>query len=420
MPKLPSRLERGDSIAFEDNLVRKISFPVILLVLFSCAVFGAAVVFFQYKDSKNELSSKGERYAEIVAAVLSGSDAFSAGDPPEWLVEIVSNDPEISGVSIVSPGFSFGNDPDNFSEGTLKATSEFSLDTERIPGTVTIFLDLANARAGAVESAVLIFAFFLALAVGIFLFLSARLRALVVEPVNDLSNFVFDYFRFEDRRKFAIRENNEVGRLAQSFNNFANKSADRLVLLNEEIEKTTEELARAKADLKRHTRIDALTKLCNRREFDKLLDVEWRRMQRHGRPVSLILCDIDASDQFREAYGREEQDDCLRELAKIVEKNCMRPADLVVRFGAKTFAALLPETDSDGASAVAERIRGAVFQASIPHEKSTVSPTVTFSFGIGTVVPTRGAEPNYLVAVADSALFESKESGGDKITVNSA
>ena len=419
-PELRAIVEKGDESAFEDNLVRKISFAVVLSVLVFGAVFGAAFVYFQYENSRNELSSKGRRYADIIAGAFSSADARSVDGFPERLVEIVSNDPDISGVSVVFPGFSFGNDPGDFSNDTPKVTTDFSPRTERIAGTVTVFLDIDKARAKTAEYAAIIFAFFLTLALWLIFFLRARLQKLVVGPVNDLSNFVFDYFRFEDRRRFAIRENNEVGRLAYSFNTFAKKSGDRLVRLNEEIEENREELARLKADLKRHTRIDSLTKLCNRREFDKLLDVEWRRMQRHGRPVSLILCDIDAYDRFRQMHGKEEQEDCIKELARIVEKNCMRPADLVVRFGPTTFAALLPETDSDGASTVAGRIQDAVLRAGIPHENSPVAPTVTFSFGTGTVVPTRGAEPNYLVAVADSALFESKQSGGDKITANSA
>ncbi len=413
-------MERGDEPIFEDNLARKISLAVVLPVLFFGLVFGTAVVFFQYQGSKNELMSKAERYAETISVVLAQTDAFSPGEHPGWLVDVISNDPEIAGVAVVTSGFSFGSDPSSFSEDTQRVVRKFSRNKEPVSGDITVFLDLSSAKVKTVGFAAILSAFFLLLGIVVFLVSRARLHAMVVGPVNDLSNFVFDYFRFEDRRKFAIREKNEVGRLVHSFNLFAKKSGDRLVLLNEEIEKTSEELVRAKADLKRHSRIDALTKLCNRREFDKLLDVEWRRMQRHGRPVSLILCDIDAYDRFREMYGKEEHDDCIRELAKIVEKNCMRPADLVARFGAKTFVALLPETDSSGASTVAGRIQDAVLQAGIPHESSPVAPTVTFSFGIGTVVPARGADPNYLVAVADSALFESKESGGDKITVNFA
>ena len=415
-----ARTEKGDEPVFEDNLARRISFPVVLSVLFFGAVFGGAAVFFQHRNSNSELMSKGERYAEIISVVLSKTDALSPGERPGWLVDVISNDPEIAGVAVVTSGFSFGSDPSSFSEETQKVTRTFSHDTRPLAGSITVFLDRSKVRAATVEFAAILSAFFLFHGILVFIVLRDRLHAMVVGPVNDLSNFVFDYFRFEDRRKFAIRENNEIGRLVHSFNAFSKKSGDRLVLLSEEIENTKEELSRVKADLKRHTRTDALTKLCNRREFDKLLDVEWRRMQRHGRPVSLILCDIDAYDRFREMYGKEEQDDCIKELAKIVEKNCMRPADLVARFGVKTFVALLPETDSEGASTVAERIQDAVLQAGIPHESSPVAPTVTFSFGIGTVVPTRCAEPNYLVAVADSALFESKESGGDKITVNSA
>ncbi len=69
---------------------------------------------------------------------------------------------------------------------------------------------------------------------------------------------------------------------------------------------------------------------------------------------------------------------------------------------------------------MAGRIQDAVLQAGIPHEGSPVAPAVTFSFGIGTVVQTRGVEPHYLVAAADSDLFENKQSGGDKVTVDSA
>jgi diguanylate cyclase (GGDEF)-like protein len=413
-------LKKADAeIFFEDNLIKRSSVLLIFFTACSGVVFCAIYGLVQYNCMKNELIRKGERYVGVGIDIISDVAAPYEDELLQKLFERVLSDQEIEGIFIEHEKLKFVRGQD-LSAGTLLTVAKKIVDplNGRALGGVEIFLSDRKIKAQ-IFNTLIIFASFFA-AFGFLLFIVTRffLKNLIVKPVNDLSNFVFDYFRFNERRKFHFRERNEIGRLAHSFNSFAEDAADRFLGLNERVENISENLARAKAELKRQTRIDSLTQLCNRKEFDRQIDIEWRRMQRQGRPISLILCDVDRFGLLIEEYGRAAGDDCMRELAKIIKKNCGRVADLPARFGGKRFAALLPETDSKGALTVAKRIRSALDCAAVLREKADGSGDVTLSFGVATVIPGKGGDSNYLVAVADSALYESREKGGDWITAN--
>ncbi|OHB28714.1 MAG: hypothetical protein A2X84_06400 [Desulfuromonadaceae bacterium GWC2_58_13] len=182
--------------------------------------------------------------------------------------------------------------------------------------------------------------------------------------------------------------------------------------------KAEEELARANAALERIARVDGLTQVANRRCFDETLQREWRRMSRERKPFSLLLCDIDFFKKYNDTYGHQEGDECLRQVARALEKSALRPADLVARYGGEEFVLLLPDAEISGAMLVADRILKSVGALQIEHRASTVSPHVSISVGAACIMPGQAATPEDLVVRADQALYQSKDQGRNRATAS--
>ncbi|HYC43288.1 MAG TPA: diguanylate cyclase [Noviherbaspirillum sp.] len=170
-------------------------------------------------------------------------------------------------------------------------------------------------------------------------------------------------------------------------------------------------LAEANMQLQRLAELDGLTGIANRRRFDEILAQEWHRAQRHQRPLSLLLCDVDYFKLYNDTHGHLAGDQCLRQVAKILDRSTRRPADLAARYGGEEFALILPETDIDGALAVAEACRGAVETQGIPNQGVSPARIVTLSIGVASVVPAAGTHDADLIDYADRALYEAKDRG---------
>lgn len=159
---------------------------------------------------------------------------------------------------------------------------------------------------------------------------------------------------------------------------------------------------------------DDLTKIANRRYFNRYFQQEWRRSIRESLPLSLLLCDLDYFKFYNDYYGHQSGDNCLRQVAQALSKVLKRPSDLVARYGGEEFAILLPNTDSQGAEIIAEELCLAVQQLQIPHHRSEVNPYITISIGVATVIPTQKAILNNLVNMADLALYRAKATGRNR------
>jgi len=160
---------------------------------------------------------------------------------------------------------------------------------------------------------------------------------------------------------------------------------------------------------------DGLTRIANRREFERRLQIEWRRAQRDGQPLALILVDVDCFKNYNDHYGHPAGDLCLQRIAAALQAIPQRSADLVARFGGEEFAVLLPGTTSADAAQLAERLRRAVADLQIPHATSRIAPGVTASFGVASVVPCAPQAAEQLVAQADAALYRAKEQGRNQV-----
>ena len=182
--------------------------------------------------------------------------------------------------------------------------------------------------------------------------------------------------------------------------------------------KSQRELAEANAILQKLSSLDGLTGISNRRRFDEALKAEWQRAMRHSTSLSLIMLDIDFFKLYNDSYGHQGGDDCLVQVARILDETAHRETDLVARYGGEEFAAILPETGSNGAHEVAEAMRANIENANIPHKSSKVADNVTISVGVASWVPARDSKPEDIIELADKALYKAKEGGRNQVNAS--
>ena len=158
---------------------------------------------------------------------------------------------------------------------------------------------------------------------------------------------------------------------------------------------------------------DGLTQLYNRRKFEEEAQREFARAERYGRAVSLILFDIDRFKDVNDTHGHLAGDAVLKRLAGMVSEH-VRAEQVMARVGGEEFALLCPEVDAEGARALAERLREAIAQQT--HGEEGGQFLITCSFGVAAMGPGMGS-PEDLFAAADAALYQSKESGRNRVTL---
>lgn len=162
---------------------------------------------------------------------------------------------------------------------------------------------------------------------------------------------------------------------------------------------------------------DSLSKLCVRRYFERRLEEEIRRSQRHQLEFSLLMIDIDYFKRFNDTYGHLVGDEVIREVAHVIKEQVRNGLDIVARYGGEEMVVLLPQTGLEPAKIVAERIRQAVEQLDVPSLSNTKnSPHVTISLGVA-IYPAHGVEMNQLFEHADQALYRAKEGGRNQVRV---
>jgi diguanylate cyclase (GGDEF)-like protein len=161
---------------------------------------------------------------------------------------------------------------------------------------------------------------------------------------------------------------------------------------------------------------DALTGLYNRRHFEERLASELAAAQRHARPVSLLLVDIDHFKSVNDRYGHLAGDEALK-LVGTVLSGALRKEDVLARYGGEEFVVIARETGLAGGKALGERVRQAVERSRLSWEGSdvglTVSIGVTVSVGISEYVP--GRTDRELFQAADRALYAAKQAGRNRV-----
>jgi diguanylate cyclase (GGDEF)-like protein len=161
-------------------------------------------------------------------------------------------------------------------------------------------------------------------------------------------------------------------------------------------------------------RIDAVTRIANRRYFDEVLMKEWGRAIRESSTISVVLMDVDHFKSYNDLYGHIAGDECLRRIAEIATSVLHRTGDFFARFGGEEFALVLPHTDAAGAEQVATQIYSAVRAAAIAHE-TLPGRRLTISLGCAAASPKKDEAASDLLVAADRALYQAKRDGRDRV-----
>jgi diguanylate cyclase (GGDEF)-like protein len=172
---------------------------------------------------------------------------------------------------------------------------------------------------------------------------------------------------------------------------------------------------RSQQQLNNIARVDALTSICNRREFDLRLMTEWRRGARTGNSLALLMIDVDKFKEYNDHHGHLRGDDCLVAVAQVLNSCMQRTGDLIARYGGEEFVVLLPDSDLDGALKVAQDCHAAILDAKLPHVTSNISIYVTVSIGVAAMLPIYERSNTLLIEQADIALYQAKHSGRNRI-----
>ena len=159
-----------------------------------------------------------------------------------------------------------------------------------------------------------------------------------------------------------------------------------------------------------------MTGLANRYCFDEYLALSWRRCQRDGAALSVIMCDVDYFKRYNDTYGHVDGDECLTQVAHVIRKSLQRPGDLPARYGGEEFAAVLSHTSLEGALHVAELMREAISELKMPHLASP-HQYVSLSLGVACMIPGTDKNPEQLLEMADQALYEAKGAGRNQVSV---
>jgi diguanylate cyclase (GGDEF)-like protein len=165
-------------------------------------------------------------------------------------------------------------------------------------------------------------------------------------------------------------------------------------------------------EIYRLTIVDALTDIHNKRYLLEFLDRELARSARYGRPLALLLFDIDLFKAVNDELGHLGGDFTLREIAACV-KSVIRKEELFARYGGEEFAVVLPETTRDGAISVGERIRAMVEANPFLYESK--SYRVTISLGVATTNGDAALTPTELIRQADDRLYQAKREGRNRV-----
>lgn len=185
-------------------------------------------------------------------------------------------------------------------------------------------------------------------------------------------------------------------------------------LTEEKLQRAHAASAAANEKLRELAMADSLTGLPNRRHFDSVFEIEFRRAVRERAPLGLVMVDIDYFKAYNDIYGHPAGDECLRTIAVAIAKVPQRPGDLAARYGGEELVLLLPGATLSGAALLAQRLVEAVRALEIAHKGGP--GRVTISCGVAVFEPGRHpTEPLLLLQRADRALYKAKNSGRDRV-----
>jgi diguanylate cyclase (GGDEF)-like protein len=233
--------------------------------------------------------------------------------------------------------------------------------------------------------------------------LSRGLLRAVLLLENQLGRGAFSAERLDAARLIA-------GQIAVSLDN-----ALLYASLEQKVTQRTEELNVANEQLAQLSVTDPLTGLANRRRMTEVLQSEWQLLGSSGRPLAIIMIDVDHFKRYNDHYGHLAGDECLRRVATAIA-TAARATDLTARYGGEEFVVVLPRADTDAAARAGERIRAAIAGLAEPHALAEAG-FVTVSVGVAAAVPTLDGLAENLVKAADTQLYQAKRNGRNQVAV---
>ncbi len=224
--------------------------------------------------------------------------------------------------------------------------------------------------------------------VGAFAYL---LSLLIVRPLDRLTQAARRVAGGDLDIGLPVTGGGEVGYLTQVFNDMVAR------------------LREGRVELERLSVTDALTGLSNRLRMMEVLENEVRRSRRLRHPFAVLMADLDLFKKYNDAHGHQAGDAVLKRVGAIMREGS-RDVDFVARYGGEEFLLMMPETEIEGATEVAERIRKKIAAEQLP------AGAITVSVGVA-AFPGHGDAAEALIAAADAALYEAKHAGGDRVTM---
>ena len=182
-----------------------------------------------------------------------------------------------------------------------------------------------------------------------------------------------------------------------------------------ELQVTLRELEDKNRELEQMNIEDPLTKIKNRRYFDKRLQMETRRSRREQSTLSVVMLDIDNFKKINDTYGHLSGDKAICAVADIIKSHLQRPSDEVFRYGGEEFVMLLPNTELAGAKLIAEQIRSTVEAFQLTLDKAIIN--LTLSAGVYSSVAIEPKSPHIYTDLADKALYEAKQLGRNQVRI---
>jgi diguanylate cyclase (GGDEF)-like protein len=192
----------------------------------------------------------------------------------------------------------------------------------------------------------------------------------------------------------------------------------RMKLLNERLRSAESQLLASNRRLRDLARQDGLTGLANRHRLDEFLKQAWSQASRNRGRIAVILLDIDFFKQYNDSYGHLQGDECLRQVAAVMQRLFRRAGDLTVRYGGEEFLVVLNDIPLARCIEQAESLRRQVEALQIPHRSSPVTDHVTVSLGIAQVIATPEISPDSLIEAADRALYQAKKQGRNRVVAS--
>lgn len=251
--------------------------------------------------------------------------------------------------------------------------------------------------------------------------LSLWLGRQITGPLRALADITEKMAGGDLSAQIEIPSTDEIGQLGIAFNQMATSIQKRegelrdfAADLERTVDERTEELRRQNKRLERISIEDHLTGIYNRRYFFDLAEKEVERAKRYGNPLSVVILDADHFKKMNDTYGHLIGDQILVNLAKLCSEN-IRGQDILARYGGEEFVILMPEANQEAAQNSAERLRKIVAKTSMI--TGGLDVMITISLGVASWENGSALDFNALLARADRALYQSKETGRNRVSV---